>query len=180
MTINSAVIGPMTGGEPRSVTFTDAGRPAHGTRDERAPGSSSQGPTTFNEWLAVSFKASRLTQRQLATKAGVHHSTISRLLRSRRQPSLETAQSLARALGVAEPTNVGLYKRADRTAGVEYALRSDEVLTAADVRKIMHVYLAARRASIPQAGLPKPAAPHGSAARPRPVPIVVKIPAQAR
>ena len=180
MTTHSAVIGPTTGGEPTSATYTDAGRPTRETRDDPVSGSSSQSPATFNEWLVVSFKASRLTQRQLAIKTGVHHSTISRLLRTRRRPSLETAQSLARALGVVEPRDVGHQQRADRTAGVEYALRSDEVLTAADVRNIMHVFLAARRASIRQAELPRTAAPHGSAARPRPVPIVVKIRGQAR
>ncbi len=180
MTTDSAVIGPTTGGEPTSATSTDAERPTREPTDDPAPGSSRQGPAAFNEWLAVSFKASRLTQRQLATKTGVHHSTISRLLRTRRRPTLETAQSLARGLGVAEPRDVGPEKRADRTAGVEYALRSDEVLTAAEVRNIMHVYLAARRASIRQAEVPGSGAPHGSAARPRPVPVVVKIRGRAR
>ena len=150
------------------------------TTDHTAPGSSGQGPATFNEWLATRIKASRLTQRQLATKTGVHHSTISRLLRSRRRPSLDTAQSLARALGVAVPPDIGLYERAGRTASVEYALRSDEILTAADVRDIMDIYLAARRAGIRRAGLSKPDAPDGSAARPGPVPIVVKIPGRRR
>ena len=50
----------------------------------------------FNEWLRAQLKSKRMSQRQLAQQAGVDHSTISRLVRGDRTPSLGTATKLAR------------------------------------------------------------------------------------
>ncbi len=101
----------------------------------------------FNKWLQAQLKAKRLTQRQLAQKSGVDHSTVSRLLRGERVPSLRTAAMLARGLGW--PEEAGPYD--DRflgtkspTARVEYALRSDEHLDEPGVRAIMDMYLTER------------------------------------
>ena len=52
----------------------------------------------FNEWLRAELKAKKMSQRQLAQRSGVDHSTISRLIRGDRMPSLGTATRLARGL----------------------------------------------------------------------------------
>ena len=49
----------------------------------------------FNEWLRAQLKAKKMSQRQLAQQSGVDHSTISRLIRGDRMPSLGTATKLA-------------------------------------------------------------------------------------
>ena len=108
----------------------------------------------FNVWLQAELKAKKMSQRQLAQRSGVDHSTISRLIRGDRMPSLGTATRLARGLreirddddaqaafgivsGVAaSPQNP--------TARVEYALRADEALSEAQVRQVMEYYLAVR------------------------------------
>ena len=52
----------------------------------------------FNEWLRAQLRAKKMSQRQLAQASGVDHSTISRLVRGDRTPSLGTATKLARGL----------------------------------------------------------------------------------
>ena len=52
----------------------------------------------FNDWLRSQLKAKKMSQRQLAQQSGVDHSTISRLIRGDRMPSLGTATKLARGL----------------------------------------------------------------------------------
>ena len=131
---------------------------------------------TFNTWLQSQLHARKLTQRQLAHKSGVDHSTISRLLREDRMPSLRTATLLVRGLdvpvGAATSDGRTFGRASSRAAGVEYALRSDEMLSEAQVREIMHVYLAARLRHVRRAA----AAPQASTRR-APVPIVVQVPA---
>src|SRR5665811_2144251 len=124
--------------------------------DEQVPPSvadSDMGPTrsggrTFSEWLDVQLRARRLTQRQLAQKSGVDHSTISRLMRGDRTPSLRTAALLARGLGMAEgldwPDRQSLGETASPAARVEHALRLDDLLSETQVRELMNVYLATR------------------------------------
>lgn len=103
---------------------------------------------SFNEWLHDRLKASGLSQRQLAQKTGVDHSTISRLVRGDGVPSLQTAASLARALGMPEGSgafeDLSFGTSRSPAAAVEYALRSDDSLTEAQVHKVMGIYLAAR------------------------------------
>ncbi len=59
---------------------------------------------TQSWWRGAVLKKARekrkLTQAELATKAGVHEMTISRLERGDRQPSMDLLQRLARALKV--------------------------------------------------------------------------------
>ena len=118
-----------------------------GVADDSA-GSPGSAGTSFNRWLEVQLKARRLTQRQLAHKSGVDHSTISRLMRGERTPSLRTAALLARGLGVTggldwlEPRSHD--ETALSTARVEHALRLDQILSDAQVREVMLVYLTAR------------------------------------
>jgi transcriptional regulator with XRE-family HTH domain len=143
---------------------------------DTATGPARAAPGTFNQWLQTQLKARRLTQRQLAQRSGVDHSTISRLMREDRVPSLHTATLLARGLGIPQGPGrrdaSGFGERGSPAARVEYALRSDDLLSEADVRRIMNVYLAARLHS-PHLD----AAPDVARATSRtPVPIVVEVP----
>jgi transcriptional regulator with XRE-family HTH domain len=106
------------------------------------------GGGAFNQWLQVQLRARKLTQRQLAQLSGVDHSTISRLMRGDRVPSLRTATRLAQGLGL--PEDLGRLDnkvpgRGSPMARVESALRSDDLLREAEILEIMNAYLAARR-----------------------------------
>jgi transcriptional regulator with XRE-family HTH domain len=110
-----------------------------------------QNGRAFNEWLRAQLKAKKMSQRQLAQQSGVDHSTISRLIRGDRMPSLGTATKLARGLReIREDADAAQYLGLvvngpqNPTARVEYALRADDVLTEAQVRQIMEYYLAVR------------------------------------
>ena len=108
----------------------------------------------FNEWLRAELKAKKMSQRQLAQRSGVDHSTISRLIRGDRMPSLGTATRLARGLREIRDdadahTALGIVAGTatvpqNPTARVEYALRADEGLSEAQVRQVMEYYLAVR------------------------------------
>ncbi len=105
----------------------------------------------FNEWLRAQLKAKKMSQRQLAQQSGVDHSTISRLIRGDRMPSLGTATKLARGLREIREdsdtsTALGVVSVGPQnpTARVEYALRADEALSEPQVRQIMEYYLAVR------------------------------------
>jgi transcriptional regulator with XRE-family HTH domain len=105
----------------------------------------------FNEWLRTQLKAKKMSQRQLAQQSGVDHSTISRLVRGDRMPSLGTATKLARGLrelGEQDdgPQYLGVLGSATQnpTARIEYALRADDALNEPQVRQIMEYYLAVR------------------------------------
>src|SRR5512134_1777530 len=110
-----------------------------------------QNGRAFNDWLRTQLKAKKMSQRQLAQQSGVDHSTISRLIRGDRMPSLGTATKLARGLREIRDdsdTNAALgvvsVGPQNPTARVEYALRADEALTEPQVRQIMEYYLAVR------------------------------------
>ncbi len=140
---------PVVGSLPRS-------------RSSRHRGAMSlQNPRAFNEWLRAQLKAKKMSQRQLAQQSGVDHSTISRLLRGDRTPSLGTATKLARGLRELRdesdtPHYFGLTSSPTThpTARVEYALRSDDLMSEPQVRQVMEYYLALRmrRLSIRQTG----------------------------
>lgn len=111
---------------------------------------------TFNEWLRSQLRVKKMSQRQLAMQAGVDHSTISRLLRGDRTPSLGTATKLARGLReVLDETDTTRYfgvvenATVNPVARVEYALRSDDALSEAQVRRLMESYLSLRTRSLP-------------------------------
>src|SRR6478752_5598779 len=110
-----------------------------------------QNGRAFNEWLRAQLKAKKMSQRQLAQQSGVDHSTISRLIRGDRMPSLGTATKLARGLrelrdDADTPQYLGLVASGatNPTARVEYALRADELLSEPQARQIMEYYLAVR------------------------------------
>lgn len=111
-------------------------------------GAKESGDQTFGEWLDAQLRARKLTQRQLARKSGVDHSTISRLVRGARVPSWSTADRLVRSLGIADgPAGIvlrGPGGTESPAARVEHALRLDGLLGEPQVRDIMNVYLATR------------------------------------
>ena len=133
------------------------------------PRMSFQNGRAFNEWLRTQLKAKRISQRQLALQSGVDHSTISRLIRGDRTPSLGTATKLARGLreihdDADTPHYFGLIgaANANPTARVEYALRADEVLGEPQVRQVMEYYLAVRMRRIAAARTSGPTASNGT------------------
>jgi transcriptional regulator with XRE-family HTH domain len=114
-----------------------------------------QPPRSFNAWLRSQLKEKKMSQRQLALQSGVDHSTISRLIKGDRMPSLGTATKLARGLREITDESDGpayfasLNSRAVLpTTRVEYALRGDDTLTEADVRELMQAYIALRQRRI--------------------------------
>jgi transcriptional regulator with XRE-family HTH domain len=105
----------------------------------------------FAEWLRNQLKARRMSARHLAHKSGVDPSSISRLMRGMRAPSLVTATKLARVLdapgdGTALPYELRAVATSvtHPTARVEYALRVDDLFGEREVRQVMQYYLALR------------------------------------
>ncbi|MDQ3492917.1 MAG: helix-turn-helix transcriptional regulator [Chloroflexota bacterium] len=115
-------------------------------------GSVSDGPS-FNEWLRTELKARRMSQRLLAERSGVNHSTVSRIVNGERVPRLDTATKLTRELGnMAERDRISTGAPllvSHPTARVEEALRADALLSESQVRRIMECYLALRIRHLP-------------------------------
>ena len=121
-----------------------------------------QTPRSFNAWLRGQLKEKKMSQRQLALQSGVDHSTISRLIKGDRMPSLGTATKLARGLreisdeaeGPAYFASMQSQRTVLPTTRVEYALRGDDMLTEGDVREVMQNYISVRtrRARVSGAG----------------------------
>ena len=131
----------------------DSGASAHsiGYTTEHPALMTTQNGRPFNDWLRAQLKAKKMSQRHLAHQSGVDHSTISRLIRGNRMPSLGTATKLARGLrelrdDADTPEYLGLVAAGNLnpTARIEYALRADELLSEPQVRQIMEYYLAVR------------------------------------
>ena len=61
----------------------------------------------FNGWLRDAMAERRITQRMLAMRTGLNHSTISRLLLDGRSPSLPTALAILNVLGPTVPRREG-------------------------------------------------------------------------
>src|SRR4051812_39272718 len=101
-------------------------------------------------WVRQRMAERHMSQRRLGGLSGVDHTTISRLLRGGRPPTLKTAERLVRALGVAVdgPQVPGYLGMSSRTLGpvarVEQALRADPALGAADLERLLRQYHAAR------------------------------------
>lgn len=134
-----------------------------------------QPPRSFNSWLRGQLKEKKMSQRQLALQSGVDHSTISRLIKGDRMPSLGTATKLARGLReIREQADGPGYfaslsaRQMLPTARVEYALRGDDVLSEADVRELMQTYVALRSRRLREAngnGASNTDAPEGRLSR---------------
>jgi transcriptional regulator with XRE-family HTH domain len=108
----------------------------------------------FRDWLTVQLRARRMSLRQLAHRSGVNVSTVSRIVRGERRPTLRTAVRLAKVVREnADESSATRYFGAltpeslDPVREVERALRGDGLLDDDDVRTVMEVYLSARRPS---------------------------------
>jgi transcriptional regulator with XRE-family HTH domain len=98
---------------------------------------------TFATWLSRAMRARHMSQRTLAGRSGIDHSTISRIAAGGRSPTLRTAERLREALE-------GPVRARPAPAQVEMALALDDALASEDVREVMGVYLALRgRGSAP-------------------------------
>ena len=109
-----------------------------------------------------------MSQRQLALQSGVDHSTISRLIKGDRMPSLGTATKLARGLReIGDEADGPAYfaslnaRAVLPTTRVEYALRGDDTLTENDVRELMQQYIATRNRRLRDGGNGTHQAPNG-------------------
>jgi transcriptional regulator with XRE-family HTH domain len=122
----------------------------------------------FRDWLTVQLRARRMSLRQLAHRSGVNVSTVSRIVRGERRPTLRTAVRLARVVReTADESSATRFfgsltaESLDPVREVERALRGDEQLDDDGVRRIMQVYLTARGADTiahaVDAARPKPA-----------------------
>jgi transcriptional regulator with XRE-family HTH domain len=113
-------------------------------------------PDQFREWLRRQLRARRMSLRQLAAQSGVSASTVSRVVRGDRQPSLQTALRLAQVLGTQgdelDPASQlgSMVRRIDPATEVERSLRADARLSEVDVRRVMLMYHALRRADAPR------------------------------
>ncbi len=86
----------------------------------------------FARWLSGRLVERGISQRQLAERSGVHHSSISRLVRGHRQPTHRTARRLTEVLDTPRPGVPTL------TA----FLRRDPFLVESDVERIVSLYRA--------------------------------------
>jgi transcriptional regulator with XRE-family HTH domain len=83
-------------------------------------------------------------------RSGVDHSTISRLLRGDRSPSLRTATLLALGLRLSsDHPAIPVHETSTRSAPaqVEDALRCDDQLSGPEIRAVMSYYLGIRRSA---------------------------------
>jgi transcriptional regulator with XRE-family HTH domain len=88
----------------------------------------------FARWLRERLAARRMSQRQLAQRSGVDHTTVSRLARGGRHPSHQTALRLRAVL-----EGPGL-----DPAGLAATLHRDPYLTEADIERVVDLYIAVR------------------------------------
>jgi transcriptional regulator with XRE-family HTH domain len=112
----------------------------------------------FSEWLRRELRARRMSLRQLAARSGVNASTVSRVARGDRRPSLRTALRFVNVLHEGQDafdpaTHLRSVSREfDPVAGIERALRADSQLSEANVRRVMRLYHGLRGQKPDQAG----------------------------
>lgn len=104
----------------------------------------------FRDWLRSRLRARGMSIRLLAQRSGTSASTVSRIVRGERRASLQTALRLMRVLresteiDPSSPRSWPDHRPTDPVSEVERALRADERLQAASVRRIMLLYHALR------------------------------------
>jgi transcriptional regulator with XRE-family HTH domain len=110
----------------------------------------------FRDWLTLQLRARRMSLRQLANRSGVNVSTVSRIVRGERRPTLHTAVRLARVVreSADESSATRFFgsltaESLDPVRDVERALRADGLLDDDDVRRVMQAYLDARQPAPP-------------------------------
>jgi transcriptional regulator with XRE-family HTH domain len=118
--------------------------------DESSPAAGN----AFARWLAAELRARRMSQRVLAVQSGVDHSTIARILRSDRIPSLATATRIGEALGAHVAGEILAVQRAESSAveRARNALKADPALDEVDVAAVMRLYLRVRSRRSGQSG----------------------------
>jgi transcriptional regulator with XRE-family HTH domain len=94
----------------------------------------------FGAWMRNRLKSRALSQRQLAAKTGVHHSTISRLLRGDQHASLRTVLLVQAALAGDQVD--GHVKGSDPLQPVALfrMLQSDGLLSDVEIGAIVRLY----------------------------------------
>ena len=101
--------GPRLAGHPPAA-HRDAADDRHGFID-----------LAFAIWLSRQLRRQRVSQREIARRSGLCHSTISRILLGQREPSWETVQRLALVVGFPPPNvmlgRFGVMSRADADDG---------------------------------------------------------------
>jgi transcriptional regulator with XRE-family HTH domain len=102
-----------------------------------------------------------MSQRQLARRAGVHHSTVSRLLRGA-VPTLATALALQDALDPTSAAESDTDVRQLHPAVLAGMLRRDGILTDDEIDRLVSVYI-----QLMAARTRRPASTPRVAARPR-------------
>ena len=96
-----------------------------------------------------------MSQRQLAYRAGVHHSTISRLLRGGRHPALQTVLQLQTALDSPAPILTLADGPGVHPASLAAILRKDGFLADNEIAAVVELYarmLASRVAAMGDRG----------------------------
>jgi DNA-binding XRE family transcriptional regulator len=79
---------------------------------------------SFAIWLARQLRRKRISQRELARRGGLDHSTISRILVGARAPSWSTVQRIAHVVGMPPPNVLLGGLRTSWTADEERPARS--------------------------------------------------------
>ena len=79
---------------------------------------------SFAVWLSRQLRRQRISQRELARRGGLDHSTISRILVGARAPSWSTMQRIAHVVGFPPPDVLLGAFRTTRTPGEEQPARS--------------------------------------------------------
>jgi DNA-binding XRE family transcriptional regulator len=106
--------------------------PDAGTNRDPVTGAAARKPTmalsekldlSFAVWLSRQLRRQRISQRELARRGGLDHSTISRILVGARAPSWSTMQRIAQVVGF-PPPNVLLGAFRTRPPGGELPPRS--------------------------------------------------------
>jgi transcriptional regulator with XRE-family HTH domain len=94
----------------------------------------------FGAWMRARLRSRALSQRQLAARTGVHHSTISRLLRGQQKASLRTVLLIQVALaGDVADRHI---KSADplHPVALSTKLRSDGLLSDDEIAAVVQLY----------------------------------------
>jgi transcriptional regulator with XRE-family HTH domain len=93
----------------------------------------------FGAWVRERLHARRMSQRQLARRAAVHPSTVSRILRGA-VPTLATALALQEALDPPEPSGSAADTPELHPALLSAMLRRDGLLTHDEIEDLVSTY----------------------------------------
>jgi DNA-binding XRE family transcriptional regulator len=111
---------------PAAEVDRRARRPVSPTRaaTDRTTGLSEKLDLSFAVWLSRQLRRQRISQRELARRGGLDHSTISRILVGARAPSWSTMQRIAQVVGFPPPSVLLGALRTSLAPDVERSARS--------------------------------------------------------